>query len=274
MSASRGGRGRGRDNYLVWAFGRAFLYQVLFGVLLYLMLGEPSARDLDRRLGWPIPWPLVHGLGMLTALGVFHGGKSLVYRCVPLRHRAPAFLALMISHACVDRGLDSLAVPDLPDGRFSDFYDSQNLMNYSWLLLVHGATRWLVLYRGCTCAAACLAGAFAVGNGRVSMRSRTLVSLAYSTYSFCSGLRFTESARFRLAACAAPGPAMSSEMGFFAFLHPALMVAAIVVAHVGRALSKRAETPVLKQERLWKFYLAALILIAMAVPWWRPFSRF
>lgn len=87
---------QGRDNYLVWAFGRAFLYQVLFGVLLYVMLGEPSARDLDRRLGQPIHWPLVHGVGMLTALGVFHGGKVLVYPCVPLRHRASAFLALML----------------------------------------------------------------------------------------------------------------------------------------------------------------------------------
>jgi hypothetical protein len=87
---------QGRDNYLVWAFGRAFLYQVLFGVLLYMMLGEPSARDLDRRLGQPVPWPLVHGVVMLAALGVFHGGKALVYRRVPLSHRASAFLALMV----------------------------------------------------------------------------------------------------------------------------------------------------------------------------------
>lgn len=91
----------GRDNYLVWAFGRAFLYQALFGVVLYIMLSATlppvlPSRELDTRLGVPMHWPLLHGLAMLAALGLFHGGKALVYRRVPLRHRAAAMLGLML----------------------------------------------------------------------------------------------------------------------------------------------------------------------------------
>lgn len=92
---------RSGDNYLMWAFGRAFLYQALFGLLLYIMLSatRPSIlpkHELDSRLGHPTHWPLVHGLGMFVVLAFFHGGKSIIYRRIPPRHRAPAFLALML----------------------------------------------------------------------------------------------------------------------------------------------------------------------------------
>lgn len=113
-------RWRGRDNYLVWAFGRAFLYQALFGILLYIMLSatQPASlpsRELDHRLGFPIHWPLLHGLGMLIAIGLFHGGKSLIYRRVPLRHRVPALLALML--ATLSLILSALPWPFLKFGR-------------------------------------------------------------------------------------------------------------------------------------------------------------
>ena len=146
-------------------------------------------------------------------------------------------------------------------------------MNYSWLLLVHGATRWLVLIVGILALLRAWQGFRRAEWTRVD-EILNIGFISMLDIQLLLGFALYGISPLRTAAYAAPGQAMSSEMGFFAFLHPALMVAAIVVAHVGRALSKRSETPVLKQERLWKFYLAALILIAMAVPWWRPFSRF
>ena len=111
---------RGGDNYLVWAFGRAFLYQALFGLLLYIMLSANQSatlltRELDNRLGHPVHWPLIHGLGMIVSLAFFYAVKALVYRRVSLAHRPIALLILMLGTLAII--IASIPWPFLKFGR-------------------------------------------------------------------------------------------------------------------------------------------------------------
>lgn len=146
-------------------------------------------------------------------------------------------------------------------------------MAYSWLLSLHGALRWLVLF------AAVLAILRAWQGSRLALWTRLDQTLGVIFISLLDtqlllGMALYAISPVRIAAYAAPGSSMGSEMGFFAFLHPLLMVAAVIVAHIGKALAKRATAPVEKQTRHLHYFLAALILMALATPWWRPILRF
>jgi hypothetical protein len=145
-------------------------------------------------------------------------------------------------------------------------------MTYSWLLLLHGALRWLVLIAGVLAILRAWQGKRRASWNRLDERTG-IIFISLLDTQLLLGVYLYAISPIRVAAYAAPGSTLVTEMGFFAFLHPALMVAAIIVAHVGKALAKRAAVPVEKQSRLLACFLAALILMALAIPWWRPFLR-
>lgn len=60
------------------------------------------------------------------------------------------------------------------------------------------------------------------------------------------------------------------EMLFFGLLHILLMLSAIVVITIGSALAKRRKTDREKFKTMLVWFLAALIIIFLAIPW--PFS--
>ncbi len=59
---------------------------------------------------------------------------------------------------------------------------------------------------------------------------------------------------------------------FFTIAHPALMVVAVVVAHVGRALARRATVAVQKHRRAAIWFGLSLLIILIAIPW--PFLSY
>ncbi len=64
------------------------------------------------------------------------------------------------------------------------------------------------------------------------------------------------------------GAAMSaSGMRFFAVEHVLMMVIAVVLAHVGRALSRRVEDAQVKHQRAAIFFGLSILLVLAAVPW-------
>jgi hypothetical protein len=146
-------------------------------------------------------------------------------------------------------------------------------MTYSWLILLHGSLRWLILVVGL------LAILRACQGSRRAQWTRWDEKLGTAFISLLDtqlllGIALYAISPIRIAAYAAPGSALDNEMGFFAFLHPLLMVVAVIITHIGKALAKRADTPTRKQERLLNYYLAAFIIMLLAIPWWRPFLRF
>ena len=58
---------------------------------------------------------------------------------------------------------------------------------------------------------------------------------------------------------------------FFAFEHPIGMLIAIILLHVGKAQGKKAITDRSKHRRTLVFYLLALLIILLSIPW--PFRE-
>lgn len=68
------------------------------------------------------------------------------------------------------------------------------------------------------------------------------------------------------------GAAMSDPSArFWLVEHIFTMVVAVVLAHVGRSLSKKAPTDVAKHQRAAIFFTLALLLVLAGIPWSRPF---
>jgi hypothetical protein len=64
------------------------------------------------------------------------------------------------------------------------------------------------------------------------------------------------------------GAAMRDPVArFWAVEHVMLMLVAIVVAHVGRVLARKAATPAARRTRLLTCFVVALIAILAATPW-------
>ena len=70
------------------------------------------------------------------------------------------------------------------------------------------------------------------------------------------------------------GAAMSNpEMRFFAVDHVTVMFVAVILAHVGRTLSKKAAEAKSKHRLTAIFFGLAILAIASAIPWSRPLIR-
>lgn len=64
------------------------------------------------------------------------------------------------------------------------------------------------------------------------------------------------------------GGAMSDPgQRFFAVEHTSMMLLAVIIAHVGRSLSRKAPTPAQKHRRALIFYAIALVIVIAAIPW-------
>lgn len=64
------------------------------------------------------------------------------------------------------------------------------------------------------------------------------------------------------------GAAMAnSAVRFFLVEHSLIMIVALILAHVGRALAKKADTDVGKHKRAAIFYTLAMLSILAVIPW-------
>ena len=67
------------------------------------------------------------------------------------------------------------------------------------------------------------------------------------------------------------GAAMGiTDLRFYAVEHALFMVLAVILAHVGSALAKKAAEPKAKFMRLAIFFGLALLLVLAGIPWGRP----
>ncbi|MEO8257036.1 MAG: hypothetical protein ABI868_06785 [Acidobacteriota bacterium] len=151
---------------------------------------------------------------------------------------------------------------------------------YSLVLLLHSWLRWAALVAG--------VGAIATTAADRSDTMRTtradlwgLALMILLDIQLLVGLLLylvlspftTEAMRDFGAAMKNPG------LRFFAVEHVALMFAAVVLAHVGRVLARKARTPEQKRSRLLICFILATIAMLLAIPWpgmasGRPLFRF
>lgn len=146
---------------------------------------------------------------------------------------------------------------------------------YSFVLILHSLVRWLALLAGIAAAAWALIGWF---NQRewTSLDNRlglfftigvdVQLLLGLILYLFLSPITTT--------AFSDMGAVMSDpETRFYVVEHIFYMIAAVVLAHVGRATAKRATDSVSKHKRAALFFTLAVALIVIGIPWSRPLLR-
>jgi hypothetical protein len=64
--------------------------------------------------------------------------------------------------------------------------------------------------------------------------------------------------------------AMTTEVRFFAMEHILIMILALIVAHVGLVVARRAPEDTLKFRRMAIWLTVAALLVVAGIPWWRP----
>lgn len=147
---------------------------------------------------------------------------------------------------------------------------------YSFILSLHNIMRWLVLIFGILAVLRSLYGWFGkkewasiddrLGLGFTSTIDIQLL-LGLLLYFVLSPITRQAFQDF--------GAAMSnSDLRYFAVEHFLMMVIAVVLAHIGRAMSRRATTDVGKHKRAAIFYTLALLVILASIPWFRPLLPF
>ena len=63
------------------------------------------------------------------------------------------------------------------------------------------------------------------------------------------------------------------ELRFFTVEHTTYMLIALILAHVGAVMSRRAKTDRAKYRAATIAYALSLLLILGGIPWWRPLLR-
>jgi hypothetical protein len=146
---------------------------------------------------------------------------------------------------------------------------------YTILLTLHNILRWIVLIAGIAASGLALIGW--LGNRpwtslddrlgllyTVSFDVQVLLGLIL--YLFVSPITTESFSDF--------GGAMGNDLArFYLIEHIAVMIIALVLAHVGRALSRRAEGDRKKHQRAAIFYTLSLVAVLALIPWDRPLLR-
>jgi len=147
---------------------------------------------------------------------------------------------------------------------------------YNFILILHNLMRWLILIFGLLAVIRGFYGWFGkkewaqlddrVGLGfTISMDIQLLLGLLlYFVFSPITKTAFQDF-----------GAAMAdSELRYFAVEHLLMMVIAVVLVHIGRALSRRADTDIGKFKRSAIFFTLGLLVVLAAIPWFRPLLPF
>ena len=142
-------------------------------------------------------------------------------------------------------------------------------MLYPITLSLHSTLRWLIVIVGLMAVARAIYG---WRGGRPWLRLDDRLGGLFTTildvqllvgstlYIFLSPL--TRAAFQNVAAAMG-----NSVLRFFFVEHMPAMVVAIVLAHVGRALSQRAATDTAKHKRAAVYFTLAMLAIVIAIPW-------
>ena len=130
---------------------------------------------------------------------------------------------------------------------------------YQVLLILHSNLRWFVLG----------AGLVAVYRAYVGWTGRRLFSKGDNAF----GASFVGFMLLQLKAMKVAGAMKDPAVRFFGMEHVAVMVLAIVIAQVGRTLSKRALSDTAKHKKAFIYYGIALLLVLLMIPWglWNPY---
>lgn len=136
---------------------------------------------------------------------------------------------------------------------------------YTFALIVHSWLRWAALIAG---VGATFSALIDSGDGRRSDRWGLALVTTVDLQMLVGLLLYFVLSPFTAAAMRDFGAAMKDPgLRFFAVEHVTMMIAAIILVHVGRVLARKAATPGAKRTRLFVCFGLATVLMIVATPW-------
>ncbi|MDI6693773.1 MAG: hypothetical protein QME21_01885 [Anaerolineales bacterium] len=143
---------------------------------------------------------------------------------------------------------------------------------YPITLALHNLVRWVALILGILAAARAFSGWF--GNRAWSDGDRkvgSFFSIAMDVQLLLGLLLYFVFSPLTRTALSNLGAAMgSADLRFFALEHALYMFLAVIFAHLGSILARRATDAKAKHQRAAIFFGLALLLILLGMPWMRP----
>ena len=139
---------------------------------------------------------------------------------------------------------------------------------YTLVLSLHSWLRWVALVAGIAATFTTLADrAPSGGQHRADLWGLALM-VALDVQMLLGLLLYFVLSPFTAEAMNDFGAAMRNPgLRFFAVEHVALMLAAVVIAHVGRVLARKARTPEVKRTRMLICFGLATVVMVLAIPW-------
>jgi len=137
---------------------------------------------------------------------------------------------------------------------------------YSTVLFLHSWVRWLALVAGVGATFAAL-GAGGAALSRAERWGRIFM-IALDVQMLLGLLLYGLLSPYTAAALKDFGAAMREPvLRFWAVEHLTMMLAAVIVAHVGKVLARKATDPAKKRMRLLLCFGVALLLVLLGMPW-------
>ena len=148
-------------------------------------------------------------------------------------------------------------------------------MLYSELLELHNFLRWIVL--AAALVAICVAASGWIGSKPVSPALRRFGTIFVSTMDvqLLVGLilYLAASPITRMAFQNMSAAMKDHELRFFTVEHTTCMLIAVIVAHVGAVMSRKATTDRAKYRAAAIAYTISFLVMLAGIPWWRPLLR-
>ncbi len=145
-------------------------------------------------------------------------------------------------------------------------------MLYGLVLALHNVVRWIVLIFGVLAIFSAYRGWFG-GRTWTELDRRfgvffgsamdTQLLLGLILYIFLSPLTTAMLRNFSLVQS-------NSQIRFFGIEHILLMVVAVALVHVGSVMSRKPTDDVAKHRTAAIYYSLAVLVVVIAIPWWRP----
>jgi Na+-driven multidrug efflux pump len=145
---------------------------------------------------------------------------------------------------------------------------------YPFVLAIHSVVRWLVLIVGLLAAGKAIAGWLGKRAWlRLDDRLGAMFTGIMDAQFVVGLLLYVVFSPLTRAGFANFGAAMQEPtLRFFLVEHMPMMVAAVVLTHVGRALSRRAADDAKKHQRAALFFSLAMLAVLVGIPW--PFLAY
>ena len=146
---------------------------------------------------------------------------------------------------------------------------------YRWVLIAHGAWRWVVVAAGVALVVAALLGVWRrTAWSPATARLGRFFGIAVDIQVLMGAtLYLVLSPLTNDAFSAAQSVAAGSDMQFFALRHALIMTFTLVAVHVSAVIVRRGRDDATRQRRAALCYGITLLILMSAIPWWRPWLR-